>query len=179
MYIEADLKELDALIEKLENAGRTPYRFYRDVSHELAARLLELVIMKTPTGDYPISSGRKGGTLKRGWTAKSHKQAAGGSGEPTPSQARSFAYKLPINHKGSIYQITVSNPVEYASYVEFGHRTRRGNGAKTNSGNGNKKRGWVDGKYMLTISEEELKHEQRAIIEEKIEEWLEVVFDDK
>ena len=125
--------------------------------------------MKTPTGAYPISSGRKGGTLKRGWTAKTHKQAAGGSGEPTPSQARSFAYKLPVEHKGNVYQTTVSNPVEYASYVEFGHRTR---------GTGDK-RGWVDGKYMLTISEEELKHEQRAIIEEKIEEWLEVVFDDK
>lgn len=165
MDIEVDLRELDAFVAKFEELGHTPYRFYRETAHELASRLIELAIMKTPTGVYPVSSGRKGGTLKRGWTANSHKQAASGSGEPSPSQAHSFAYTLPIRHRGNEYQITINNPVEYASYVEFGHRTR---------GNG-----WVEGRYMLTMSEEELKHEQRAIIEEKIEEWLEVVFNGK
>ena len=42
-----------------------------DCSKALAARLLALVIPKTPVGKYPKGSGKKGGTLRRGWGAKS------------------------------------------------------------------------------------------------------------
>lgn len=38
---------------------------------------------------------------------------------------------------GKKYTVEIINPVEYASYVEFGHRTPSG--------------GWVEGQYMLTI----------------------------
>ena len=55
--------------------------------------------------------------------------------------------------------IEIVNPVEYASYVEFGHRTRGGGG-------------WVEGQFFLTISENELKKSAPAIIERKINNWL-------
>ena len=42
-------------------------------SKELAARLLALVIPATPVGKYPKGSGKKGGTLRRGWGAKNGK----------------------------------------------------------------------------------------------------------
>ena len=77
-------------------------------SKELAARLLALVIPATPVGKYPKGSGKKGGTLRRGWGA-------------TNGQAgREYAQSL------TTYMVEIINPIEYASYVEFGHRTVSG-----------------------------------------------------
>lgn len=100
-----DFKQLQKLrdnLAKLQSADLD--KFCRDVSKELAARLLALVIPRTPVGDYSkevtvtakrdgkhhkkgdtytkrvTPSGKKGGTLRRGWTAKTEQEAAGGSG---------------------------------------------------------------------------------------------------
>lgn len=64
-----------------------------------------------------------------------------------------------MHHFGDTYVIEVINPVEYASYVEFGHRTAGGNG-------------WVEGRHMLTISEEEIKRDASGILEAKLKKWL-------
>ena len=55
---------------------------------------------------------------------------------------------------GNGYTITVYNPVKYAPYVEYGHRTRGG--------------GWCDGKYMLTKATEQVKKNANAIVEKAI-----------
>lgn len=110
---------------------------------ELAARLLAKVIKRTPVGDYPNSSGKKGGTLRRGWT--------GGKN----SSAVAYADSLTIHHFGDAYVIEIINPVEYASYVEFGHKTAN-------------HKGWVNGRFMLTISEQEIQQAAPAIIEKKL-----------
>ena len=55
--------------------------------------------------------------------------------------------------------IDIINPVNYASYVEFGHRTR-----------GHK--GWVKGRFMLTQSEIELNADAPKILEKKLAKWL-------
>ena len=41
----------------------------------------------------------------------------------------------------------------------FGHRTAGGNG-------------WVEGRHMLTISEEEIKRDATGILEAKLKKWL-------
>lgn len=51
--------------------------------------------------------------------------------------------------------IEITNPTEYASYVEFGHRTKN-------------HKGWVRGKFMLTISEQEIQEAAPAILERKL-----------
>ena len=112
-------------------------------ANSLAARLLAKVIKRTPVGDYPNSSGKKGGTLRRGWT--------GGKN----SSAVAYADSLTIHHFGDAYVIEIINPVEYASYVEFGHRTAN-------------HKGWVNGRFMLTISEQEIQQAAPAIIEKKL-----------
>lgn len=138
----ADFSELEGFMQKLNNIDIDA--LCEAASKELAARLLALVIPKTPVGQYPKGSGKVGGTLRRGWTSKTHDEAAGGSGRSSGTAGKSYAQTLPITKNGNTYTVEIINPVEYASYVEFGHRTR--NGA-----------GWVEGKYMLTISEEKLK----------------------
>lgn len=102
---------------------------------ELAKRLLSIAIKRTPV---------KSGSLRRGWVARANN-----------SESR-YADSLKVTRQGTDYVIEVLNPLEYSSYVEFGHRTRGG-------------KGWVKGRYMLTISEEQLKTISPKLLEKLCE----------
>ena len=151
-----DYKQLQRLCDSLATLQSMDMdRFCTEVSKELAARLLALVIPRTPK-----SSGKKGGTLRRGWTSKTQADAASRGGS---NDAKAYAEALPVRKSGNAYTIEVINPVEYASYVEFGHRTRGGDG-------------WVPGQYFLTLSEQDLERLAPGVIERKLEALLREVF---
>lgn len=156
-----DYKQLQRLRDSLATLQSMDMdRFCTEVSKELAARLLALVIPRTPVGQYPKSSGKKGGTLRRGWTSKTQADAASRGGS---NDAKAYAEALPVRKSGNAYTIEVINPVEYARYVEFGHRTRGGDG-------------WVPGQYFLTLSEQDLERLAPGVIERKLEALLREVF---
>ena len=96
----------------------------------------------------------------RGWTARTEQEAASRGGN---SNAKAYAQALPIKKQGGSYLVEVINPVHYASYVEFGHRTPGG-------------KGWVAGQYFLTLSEQDLRALAPALIEKKLEALLREVF---
>ena len=150
--LKFDKKELEKLQKQLEELekGKARDKFFEDCAKEMAARLLSLVKPKTPVGVYDDPS-RKGGTLRRGWTG----------GKNTDAEA--FAKSLEIEKSGKTYTITVENNVEYAPYVEYGHRTRGG-------------KGFVPGKRMLETSEQELKALSPKILQDKLEKFLKGVF---
>lgn len=127
------MKEFQKQLEKLQVEQSV---FVESCAKELAARLLRMVVKRTPVGDYPENTGKMGGTLRRGWTI----------GE--------------IRKEGGVYKIDVINPVEYASYVEHGHRTAN-------------HKGWVKGHFMMTISEQELEKIAPKVLENKIKKLLE------
>ena len=155
-----DYRQLQKIRDNLDRLERMDMnKFCQDVSKELAARLLALVIPRTPVGRYPKSSGKKGGTLRRGWTARTAGEAAASSS----MDAKAYAAALPVSRQGRNFYVQVINPVEYASYVEFGHRTRGG-------------KGWVNGQYFLTLSEHDLERLTPALIERKLEALLREVF---
>lgn len=159
---DVDYKQLQKLRDNLQKLQDMDLdKFCEDVSKGLAARLLQLVIPRTPVGQYPKSTGKKGGTLRRGWTAKTEQEAAGGSGDGR-NKVASYVNALPVFKRGRTFYIEVINPVHYASYVEFGHRTRGG--------------GWVAGQYFLTLSEKDLERVAPAVIEKKLEKKLKEVF---
>lgn len=156
-----DYKQLQRLRDSLATLQSMDMdRFCTEVSKELAARLLALVIPRTPVGQYPKSSGKKGGTLRRGWTSKTQADAAS---RGSSNDAKAYAEALPVRKSGNAYTIEVINPVEYASHVEFGHRTRGGDG-------------WVPGQYFLTLSEQDLERLAPGVIERKLEALLREVF---
>lgn len=165
------LKYLQHRIEKLQK--RELKEFCEAVSKELAARLLAKVIKRTPVGIYDeqgrhiggganltaarkkvksSGSGKVGGTLRRGWTGEKQQNAT------------AYAQSLPVFQNGRTFTIVIKNPVEYASYVEFGHRTRGGGG-------------WVEGRFMLTKSEIELEGQAQKIIEKKLLQYLGETFE--
>lgn len=139
------LKELQNKLQKLQD----PDAFCESCAKELAARLLTKVIKRTPVGQYPVGSGKTGGTLRRGWT--------------TGKSAANYADSMAVSHSGNVYTIEIINPVEYASYVEYGHRTRNHNG-------------WVKGRFMMTISEQELQSIAPKVLEKRIQEYMKGVF---
>lgn len=169
-----DFRQLQELQKKLEKAEKQRADFCEMCAKELAARLLYLVDKRTLPGDHPVMveftahipskhvefktkegkevsfntkpkveevkfeqhTGVTGGTLRRAWTV----------GE--------------IRKQGDNYVIEVINPTEYASWVEFGHRTAN-------------HKGWVPGHFMLTTSEKELQRATPAILEKKLKKFLE------
>ena len=153
----AGMKKLQKQLSQLQQ-GEVD-RFLESCAKELAARLLAKAIKRTPVGDYAKKSGKKGGTLRRGWTSKSHEEAAGGNGKSSQNAGKAYAESLKINHAGDYYVVEIINPVEYASYVEYGHRTPGGTG-------------WAQGRFMLTISEQEIQKIAPNVLEGKIKDFL-------
>lgn len=64
-----------------------------------------------------------------------------------------------VKKKGSVYEIEISNDVEYAAYVEYGHRIVSGGDTL----------GWKDGVFMLTIAEKNLEKVMDKIFQRKFE----------
>lgn len=124
-------------LQKLSNGDITA--LCTNLTKEISARLLRKTIRRTPVGQY--NDGRVGGTLRRGWIIGT------------------------VNKTGNTYEIEIINPVEYAMYVEYGHRTRN-------------HRGWVRGRFMLTLSEKEIENIVPKLIERRLKEYLEWCFND-
>ncbi|WP_101772332.1 HK97 gp10 family phage protein [Peptostreptococcus faecalis] len=112
------------------------------VARMIATRVLYYAIKDTPTDT---------GHLRRGW---------GGGVESSP---QNIANGLSVKRKGNEYVITVSNLVEYASYVEYGHRTRGG-------------KGWIDGQFMLKIAVDKVNARANSYIQKEVERELKKVF---
>lgn len=187
-----DVRELEKFRDNLVEFENKLDVFISDCAKELTARLLRTVIKRTPVGKKPkvekktqkvkSSSGKThsfltregailqthwsgyvGGTLRRGWTSKTESEAESGGSSVDPV---AYASTLPIVRSGNLFRIVIVNPVEYASYVEYGHRQTPGRyvpalGKKL-------KEGWVPGRFMLTISAEEIQRKSPQIIEKFI-----------
>jgi hypothetical protein len=64
-----------------------------------------------------------------------------------------------IKRIGKWYKVIIINNLEYGAYVEYGHRT------------GNH-RGWVPGKYMMTISAKEIETLAPTVIKKRVQNFL-------
>lgn len=146
-YGSCNFDGIKELKRKLADQQQKIDEFMQECAKELAARLLAKVIKRTPVGQYPAGSGKVGGTLRRGWTGEKSQNAT------------AYAQSLKIEHVGDVYRIEIVNPVEYSPYVEFGHRTRN-------------RKGWVEGKFMMTISEQEIQTLAPRLLESKIKKLL-------
>ncbi|MEK4425870.1 HK97 gp10 family phage protein [Solibacillus sp. FSL K6-1523] len=76
---------------------------------------------------------------------------------------RGWTIEANVRKVGNVYEVEVINPTEYAQYVEFGHRTRN-------------HQGWVNGRFMMTISADEVERAAPAIIKRKLTRMLKEAF---
>lgn len=126
-------KEMQKLVRKLKRVKKR--EFFEKSTKELAKRMHIRVVRRTPVGQYPAGSGKTGGTLRRGWTT------------------------TPLLHKGHTYSISVINQVEYAPYVEYGHRTAD-------------HKGWVEGQFMMTISAKRTEDAAPKVLEKMLDKMM-------
>ena len=151
--MSANYKQLSKFAKDLERLNQSQKEeFLQSCCKELAARLLQKVINKTK--EYS-----KTNTLVRGWTVDTHEDAASGKNVGY----KEWCDKVEVKKEGNTYILNVINPVYYASYVEYGHRTS--NGA-----------GWVEGKFTLTVAEAELNAATDAILAKKLRKFMKEVF---
>lgn len=107
------------------------------------------------------------GLLKNSWTIGDQSVAIGSrtnrSGETEYFQVDSaFAQGASLDsvvRQGDMLVITISNAVEYAKYVEYGHMTR-----------GRSK--WVDGKFMCSLALIDVKRKIPARFEREFSAWF-------
>lgn len=209
---KCDYKQLKEFQKKLEKLQQKDFdKFCQATARELAARLLTLVIKRTPVwepnedqkrGYIEIPAGKRvnfvtasgkqvdfvtkravkkplrgvspgGGTLRRGWIAKTEMEAKS-KARKRPSTAEILAYVngIRIARSGPQYIITIENPVHYAAYVEHGHRQLPGQYVPAI---GKQLVGaWVAGLHMLTISKEQLEGIMPGMLNKKLYDFLRV-----
>jgi hypothetical protein len=154
---KADFKQLERLNDRLQKLSKVDLdAFYMSAAKDLAARLLSKVKKRTPVVY---------GTLRNAWAV------------------------MPIGKRGDHYTVVVLNNLVYASYVEYGHRQQPGRfipgyweGERfvydpDAEGGMVLKNSWVKGRFMLTISTQELEVQAPAILEKKLYTFLKGRFD--
>ena len=100
-----------------------------------------------------------GGTLRRGWIVKNEKQAISNKAKPNALEIESFVKGLKFTKVGTNYKITVVNPVHYAKFVNYGHRTRGG-------------KGWVQGYFFVEQAEKYINKNYNKIFKNLYEQEL-------
>lgn len=156
---KCDFKELKALDKRLEQLSKVDMDvFCRGAAKDLAGRLLFKAKKRTPVVY---------GTLRDAWAI------------------------MPIGYRRDHYTVVVLNNLKYASYVEYGHRQQPGRFIPGHwegerfvydpeaEGGMVLKDSWVKGRFMLTISTQELEHQAPAILEKKLYHFLRGCFDGK
>ena len=191
-----DYEQLKKLNKRLEQLTKVDSEaFLEEMVVDIAKRLLTKVVKRTPVGKKPHIAAKDKNDKKSlgGVNAKKTYKVKGGSGKSRSFLTREgeiyqkywLGYKggtlrdawtiLPVEKQGDNYIITVINNTEYASYVEYGHRQKVGRyvpalGKKLTSS-------WVKGRYMLTISTQELERQAPKIIEQKLYNFMKGCFD--
>lgn len=148
-----ELKRLRDRLTELEE-GKKKDEFCEDCARELAARLIRLVKNRT---------GVVTGELRRGWTA----------GKEIAPEI--YVKGVAVYKSGETYTITVENNVEYALYYEYGHRQEQGRFVPAIGKRLVKS--YVEPKYALKYSEQDLESIAPGVLYQKLETFLREVFD--
>lgn len=107
------------------------------------------------------------GLLRAAWTVEGGISAARGRWNKAKSkvtydedEANSQAAILEnVKRQGNSLIVTIANPVEYASFVEYGHTTRG-------------RDGWIEGKFMATLAVDEVAQLIPAQFQKEYAAWL-------
>lgn len=191
-HVKIDNEDLKVFQKKLDRLTQNELSLmYDKILKELAAQLLDKVIRRTPVGDKPDDlseeaaeywKGYTGGTLRRGWTSKTEDEARAkakaGNNTIDIAEIRKFVESVHITRRKGEISLIIHNPVHYADYVEYGHRQKHVGKFLPKLGK-TLKAPFVEGKYMLKLSEDELRRQSTDIISRRIEKFLGSVFDGK
>lgn len=175
---KVDYKSLERLQKRMEQLeGADMDAFCRKMANEIAARLLAKVKSKTPVGTKPKLEGKKtrkvkgeNGKTRSFLTAEGERYEKYWSGYTGGTLRRNWLCDFNVTRNGKEYTVSVYNPTEYAIYVEYGHRQQVGRfvGALGKR----LKKGWVEGRFMMTESVIEMEQQAPKLIEKELHKLL-------
>lgn len=162
--MKKDFKGLEILKKRLRDLTVDKDPFMAQTAKGAAAIFLREVKARTPVGKGTFEEAgvykrgpkkgqprlkriSQGGTLRRGWHA-GH-----------------------VERRGAFYITSVRNSVEYAPYVEYGHRQTPGRYVKALGKRLVKS--WVDGKFMMTNSAPATDKARRDYVQARFKEYVE------
>lgn len=190
-----DFSELRRFAEKMNQMEQDMTAFSVQMVQELAERTLAKLVKRTPVGVKPILDEEDTVRLKGTKRLTQYKTKQGEklfrnqknrtfrfltkSGEIREKYWNGYvggnlrrSWQIGnVVRKEDHYEIEIFNSAEYASYVEYGHWQQPGRyvpalGKRL-------KANWVKGRFMMTISEQELRAQAPAIIEKRMREFFE------
>lgn len=141
---EIDFSQLEKLQKQMESVDYT--KACASAMNVISQKALKYISNVTKPGHY--KNGKTGGTLKKSWQTE----------ETTVSGS---------TVKGGIY-----TALEYAPYVEFGHRTRLGKGTSPKYKPKKNGKAWVEGKKYLNTVVPKVERDAPKILMQKMEEVL-------
>lgn len=178
MGAEIDTTEFEEMMENFNlDPNKEIPKMFDQFAKEIAGRYLARVIKRTPVEEnqnikYHVRGGGiateyiKGGALRHGWTNNMSEV--------------SYLNSLNVEHKGLMHEFTISNNVDYATYVEYGHRQNVGQfvpvlgetvgGVRTGA---TLKRAWVSGQFMMTNTNAEMEHMLPELADKLLVDYLE------
>lgn len=163
------LKDLKDKFEKLEKKGKN--ELFNYLSRQIALRFLQYVIPDTPVQqNQTIDTGFKvykvkGGALRRGWIGQNTEGSS-----PSAADIKEYAESLPVKKAGTKNTVTITNNVEYAPYVEYGHRQKPGRYVPILG-----KRlveSWVPGQFMLKRATKNIESVAPALLRRLTNTWF-------
>lgn len=164
--VRIDFSSLKKYSEKLKAVDKEQVmQFKEDTVRNLAAYLLKKVVARTPVYKSikrPVTFKTKKGEVKT-------KQVKVDVNDHTGGQLRQGWQIGEVRRTAGCFEVEVFNPVHYALYVEYGHR---GVYVPELGKTVHKDTAFTPGKFMLTISEAELKQDASVIVERKLRKFL-------
>ena len=159
-----DISGFEKLQKDLQKLEREAPRTVEKCTNDLVARLYAMTKKRTPVGNYSdtyeleddgenkflVMSDKQGGALRRGWIIRGP------------------------YYFGNNYVCELINPIEYAPYVEYGHRQTPGRyvpaiDRKLTAS-------WVKGFFMLTKSLQDLEKIAPNVIQKNVDAMMKEVF---
>lgn len=147
LKLDIDIEAIETYQKQVLLAESQLANFEQRYLNTLANRLIQKVVPRTPVA--PTTDSHRGGLLRRSWKVSN------------------------VTSMMGMTTITVYNDARgdgmdesYASYVELGHETR--NVIKAD-------RHWVEGRFMLTISTDEIKEDMMRVWNAMYNDWLKEV----
>lgn len=148
------LEELRNRIEALTKEDRDA--FFKEATNTLGNAVMGKARELTPVGDYsdrfPPYNNVVGGTLRDSWKM------------------------TPVEKSGNVYLVKVQNPVEYASYVNYGHKQNVGQFIPPYRKRA--KKPFIKGQYMLEKAEMQTNPQAKALLLPITQKYLKKVFED-
>lgn len=152
-FLEFDYRELKEFQKEIKALMEEGDKFLHQAITNIAQRAIARIKKRTPVDT---------GTLRNAWRISS------------------------IQKLADQYIAIIVNETEYAEYVEYGHRVRGKRKRKTKIQRGKKKKykikktawkskvekGFVKGRFMMTISMWEIEKEMDKIVQREFEKWL-------